>query len=272
MAEVLDAPAAPAAAPAAPAAPAPAQESLIHGEPAPASPAAPAAAPAPADTFTFADKVLTKTADGAGTDWEATARKAEQARQHLEKRLGTGDTRPANPAEYTFKVPDEMQGLELAPERFEAFKAQAHEKGITAAQFEWMMGSYFAAVPDLMQSAAKLTADQARAELGKVWASPDQMVANLSAAQRAAAALPQDLREATLELGTNPAFLRAMAHFGAQMGEDRAPAGGSQPSGGMDVKALEASPAYRDPKHPDHARVSQQVAAFYSKTFGDQPI
>jgi hypothetical protein len=216
--------------------------------------------------------VLTKTADGAGTDWEATAKKAEQARQHLEKRLGTGDVPPANAGEYVFEVPKEMQGLELKAERMDAFKAEALKEGITAKQFGWMMGAYLKAVPDLMEGAAKLSANEARAELGKVWATPDALSTALSAAQKATAALPQDLQQATLELGTNPAYLRVLAHFGAQLGEDRAPGNNAAPSGGYDIKALEASPAYRDQKHPDHARVSAQVAAHYAKAFGTQPI
>lgn len=46
---------------------------------------------------------------------------------------------------------------------------------------------------------------------------------------------------------------------GAEMGEDKslAPAGSS--SGGQPVDALMSSPAYNDPKDPNHARVSEQV-------------
>jgi hypothetical protein len=261
---------APAPAPAPAAAPAP-SESLIHAAPgaAPAPAPAPSAAP-PADAFTFADKVLAKGADGT-PDWEATARNAEKARQHLEQRLGAGDVPPKSAAEYAFQLPDDMKDFQIKGERLDAFKTEALAQGITAKQFEFMMGSYLKAVPDLMEGAAAMTAQQARAELGKVWATPADMESNLNHATRALRGLPADLQEATREFGTNPAFLRAMAHFGAQMREDRPPSSNA-PAPAGDVRALEASEAYRNPKHADHARVSQQVAEFYSRAYGTAPV
>ena len=272
MSEAAPAPAAaPAAAPT-PAAPAPA-ESLIHSAAAAPAPAAPAAAPAEpgADTFAFAEKVLAKGADGA-TDWEATARNAEKARQHLEQRLGAGDVPPKTAAEYAFQMPDEFKDFELKSERLEAFKNEALQHGITGKQFEFMMGQYLKAVPDLMEGAAKLTADQARAELSKTWAQPQQMEQGLSNATRALRALPADLQDATAELGTNPAFLRAMAHLGAQMREDTPPSNPNPAAPAGDVQTLMRSEAFMNPKHPDHARVSAQVRSFYERTHGTQPI
>ncbi len=273
--------AAPAAAPAAPAAPAPqaapaaapaAPESLIHGDK-PA--AAPAAAPATsADPFAallqqVPEKFHVKTGDA--VDPAASVAKALEHRDHLERRLGSGDLPPKSPAEYGFDVPEEMKGFELKQEKIEAFKAEAHKRGVSAETFKWMMGSYLSAVPDLMEGAAKLSASEARAELGKVWTTPDTMSQGIDNATRALRALPEDLQQATVEFGTNPAFLRAMAHLGAQMREDRPPQA-TPPSGQTDIRALEASEAYRNPRHADHERVSRQVQDHYKRVAGDTPI
>lgn len=257
MSKTIEAPAtdAPADAPA---------ESLLHDGAPPSS--APAA---PADSFTFADKVLVK--DGEAVNWEQTARKAEQARQHLEKRLGAGDTPPASAAEYAFTMPKDMKDFELAPERVEKFKSEAHAKGITQQQFEWMMGAYMQSVPDLMAGSARMSAQEARAELGKVWTTGDAMSAGLDAGSRAMRALPADLQDAARELGTNPTFVRAMAYFGEQMREDRPPSG-QTPAPAGDVRTLMGSPAYMDPRHPDHQRVSEQVRQHFARAAGTEPI
>lgn len=274
MADAAPAPApaaAPAAAPTPAAAPAPATpESLIHNAPAPA-------APAPKDgldTDPFAwvpEKFRVQGEDGK-LDITAAAKKIEEARAHLEQRLGSGDAPPKTAAEYAFQLPEEFKDFELKSERLEAFKNEALQHGITGKQFEFMMGQYLKAVPDLMEGAAKLTADQARAELSKTWAQPQQMEQGLSNATRALRALPPELQDATAELGTNPAFLRAMAHLGAQMREDTPPSNPNPAAPAGDVQTLMRSEAFMNPKHPDHARVSAQVRSFYERTHGTQPI
>lgn len=245
------------------AAPAPAApESLVHG-------GAPAPAAAPAEVeFAFAEKVLVKGADGA-EDWKATATKAEQARQHLERRLGTGEAPPKDVTGYTFEVPEDLAGFELQGERVDAFKAEALKQGVTPAQFKWMMDSYMKAAPDLMGGVVQMKASQAREALAQVWQG-DELQTNLSASQRAVSAMPQDLQEATLELGTNPAFVRAMAWIGSQLGEDKGP-GLTSAAPAADVAVLQASEAYRNPRHPEHAKVSAQVRQHFERQYGRTP-
>lgn len=246
-------------------------ESLLHaaGDPA-ASETQEQASTEP--EFKFAEKVTVKRADGT-VDYEATARKAEQARQHLEKRLGAGDAPPKDITGYKFDIPQDLKDFELKSERLEEFKAEALSKGVTPAQFQWMMGSYLKAVPDLMEGAAKMTAAQAKAELGQVWATPEDFSAGLSAAQSATKALPEDLREMVKEYGTNPTFVRVMAWVGKQLGEDKPMRTTAPAAAQSDINSLMMGEAYRNPRHPDHVRVSQQVNAFFrSREGGDQPI
>lgn len=266
---------APAAAPAAQAAP----ESLIHGDaPKPGDTAAETAKTADAPADPFADllgKVPEKfhvKGEGDKLDPAATLAKALEHRDHLEKRLGAGDLPPKSAAEYAFEMPEDMKDFSLKSDRLDAFKEQAHAKGITGEQFKWMMGAYLQAVPDLMEGAAAMTAAQARAELQKVWTQPADMDAGIDNAGRALRALPKDLFEATRELGTNPAFLRAMSHFGAQLREDRPPAGGGGGQTQQTVEQMIGSEAYRNPKHPEHARVSAAVREHYAKVAGTAPV
>lgn len=262
--------AAPAVDPASTAAPA-APESLIHGDP--AKPADSASAPAAQAEDPFASllaKVPEKfhvKGDGDKLDPAASLAKALEHRDHLEKRLGAGDLPPKTAAEYAFEMPEDMKDFEMKTERLDAFKAEALAKGITGEQYKWMMGAYLKAVPDLMDGAAAMTATQARAELQKVWAQPSDMDAGLSNATLALRGLPADLQEATRELGTNPAFLRAMAHYGAQMREDSPPANVPTPPG-QSIQDLMKSKAYTDPKDPNHATVSAQVAAHFKRVAG----
>lgn len=280
--------AAPSAAPAAPAAGAPAAapapaapESLIHGEPAAAPPASPdgKADTPPAGTPDPLADLLAKLPEkfqvkaGDKLDAAASLAKALEHRDHLEKRLHAGDVPPKSEAEYAFQPPEEFKDFTFKEDRLNAFKKEALAAGITGKQYEFMMNSYLKAVPDLMEGAAAMSAAEARAELGKVWTTPDQLQAGLADAQRALRGLPADLQEATREFGTNPAFLRAMAHMGAQMREDRPPASTSAPTApAADVQTLMKHPAYTDPKHPEHAAVSAKVRQFYAQAHGTQPL
>lgn len=269
--------AAPAAAPA-PAAP----ESLIHGDPAAAPPASPddkGDAQPPTTTPDPLADLLAKLPEkfqvkaGDKLDAAASLAKALEHRDHLEKRLGAGDLPPKSEAEYAFQPPEEFKDFTFKEDRLNAFKKEALANGITGKQFEFMMGAYLKAVPDLMEGAAAMSAAEARAELGKVWTTPEQMQTGLADAQRALRGLPADLQEATRQYGTDPAFLRAMAHMGAQMREDRPPASTSAPTAAAaDIQTLMKHPAYTDPKHPEHATVSAKVRDFYAKAHGTQSL
>ena len=265
------------AAPAAPAAaPAPAFESLIHGE-APAAPAAPGAAPAPAAADPFAG-LLAKVPEkfhvkqGDALDTAASLAKALEHREHLEKRLGAGDLPPKTAAEYAFTPPPELKDFEFKTGRIDQFREGFHKLGGTQEMYQYVMSQYIDAVPDLMEGAAKMTATEARAELQKVWPVTTDYEAGIGNAQRALRGLPPELQEATREFGTDPAFLRVLAHFGTQMREDRPPGAGGAPLPAGDINQLMASKAYTDPKDPNHAAVSKQVRDYYARAHGTQPI
>jgi hypothetical protein len=279
------APAAPAAPAAAPAASAPATspapppvESLIHGDPAAAPAAGAPAAPAPpASDDPFAallqrvpEKFHVK--QGERIDAAATLGKVADAFTHLEKRMGSGDVPPKNAAEYAFQAPEQFKDLQFNEERLNGFREGALKLGFTQEQYQFAMQMHLEAAPDLMESAAALTAQEARAELGKVWKTPTDMDTGIQNATRALRGLPAELQEATRELGTDPAFLQAMAFYGSQMREDRPPGGAQGAPSAPNIEALMKGEAYTNPKHPEHTRVSEQVRQHFARVHGSAPL
>jgi hypothetical protein len=213
-------------------------------------------------------------ADG-GMDLAASSQKLAQAYDHAVRRFGTSDTAPDNPSAYTLTVPDHLQ-LDLpedARESLQPFMERAHEAGLSQAQMDFVMGEYFGMMPALSSDAAAVKLEDAKAELAQAWKTPEEMQRNLLAAERAVAAVPPDLQnDVKARFGTDPVFWKFAAEFGKEVGEDRpaAPPGGTQ--GGSDVDTLMRSEAYRNAKHPDHAKVSAQVRQAIERQVGTNPI
>jgi hypothetical protein len=206
-------------------------------------------------------------------DLTASSQKLAEGYASAEKRIGAGDVRPDTPDAYSFTPPEEFKDIPLDPEMAGAFRQRAHEAGLSAKQFEFVMGEYFRLVPSMLNGAASVSAEQARGELQKVWTQPTAYEAGLTNAERARQALPEALREQVrTKYGTDPLFFQVAAHFGAQLREDRPPTPqGGQGGADNTVEALMRSEAYNNPKHVDHARVSEQVRKHYESRYGAAP-
>jgi hypothetical protein len=242
--------AAPAAAPVAP----PVNDSLL--------PPLPAATPAaPADwTAKVPEKFHVKGADGA-IDLQATLLKQAESYSHLEKTRPAAP--PAKPDDYTFTPPDEFKDLKFDDALSASFREKAHKAGLTQAQYEMVLGEYIAVVPQVLDTTLKLSGEEAKAELSKVWQSPAVFEAQMNNAVRAISALPANLQQDVhARFGRDPLALQVLASFGQQTREDRAPV---NPDGGagtpMTLEQIQAHPAYRDPKHPEHAAYSERAVA-----------
>lgn len=187
------------------------------------------------------------------------------------KRIGTDASAPDSPDAYQFTPPEAFKDVPLDAELSKAFRERSHKAGLSQAQFEFVMGEYFNLVPTLLDAKAGHTAEQARQELSKVWKSQPELEAGMSAAERAVADAPAELRQQLKDkYGTDPLFWQFAAHIGRGMGEDRPPANApaAQPSS---ADALMASEAYRNPKHPDHVKVSEQVRQYFQRVSGNAP-
>ncbi|EBX6685515.1 hypothetical protein DS275_03990 [Salmonella enterica subsp. salamae serovar Sofia] len=206
---------------------------------------------------------------------EGSARKLADAHTSLEKRLGSVGTPPKTADEYEPKV--EVEGFNWeefkADPRMQSFMKSAHAKGITNEQMSFIIGEYAQRAPELVNGAAELDADSATTQLREVWKTDSEFKKNIGLAYRAFNQLADDADKGRMdEIGNNPMVIRMLAKVGAEMQED-APAGGEvNLAEQQTIRDLMKSPAYMDPKHADHERVSAQVKAFYQKAYGDQSV
>lgn len=218
------------------------------------------------------EKYQVKKEDGS-IDIEASSLKLAEAYGHLEKRLGSGDLPPKTDGEYQVTLPEAFKDLDLAnDEGFLSFRKSAHAAGLSQKQFDFVMQQYFDVAPKLVGGAQQLSADECTAELQKEWKSPEQYKAEIGKAYKAAVAYCGDDAQAVInDYGNDPRIIRALAKIGAEIGEDNAPQPQSLP-GGSSIESMMTSEAYTNPKHPDHARVSKQVADFYEQQTKGQSL
>lgn len=206
---------------------------------------------------------------------EGSARKLADAHTSLEKRLGSVGTPPKTADEYEPKV--EVEGFNWdefkADPRMQSFMKAAHAKGITNDQMGFIIGEYAQRAPELVNGAAELDSEAAATQLREVWKTDAEFNKNIGLAYRAFNSLADDADKDRMdEIGNNPMVIRMLAKVGAEMQED-APAGGDiNLAEQQTIRDLMKSPAYMDPKHADHERVSAQVKAYYQKRFGDQTV
>lgn len=213
--------------------------------------------------------------DAGALDVEQSARKMAEAHVHLEKRLGSGDAPPKTPEEYAPKV--EAEGFKWdefkSDPRMQGFMKAAHAKGITNDQMSFILGEYMQQAPALVNGAAALDADAAKAELQQTWKSDAEFNKNIGLAFRAFNQLADEGDKGRIgEIGNNPIVLRLLAKMGAEMREDVPPSGEVNQEEYQGIKELMKSEAYTNPKHQDHERVAAQVRAFYQKTYGNTPV
>uniref|UniRef100_UPI002044D579 hypothetical protein n=1 Tax=Enterobacter hormaechei TaxID=158836 RepID=UPI002044D579 len=206
---------------------------------------------------------------------EGSARKLADAHTSLEKRLGSIGTPPKTSDEYEPKV--EVDGFNWeefkADPRMQSFMKTAHAKGITNDQMSFILGEYAQRAPELVGGAAELDSQSATTQLREVWKTDAEFKQNIGLAFRAFNSLADDADRGRIdEIGNNPMVIRMLAKVGAEMQED-APAGGDvNLEEQQTIRDLMKSPAYMDPKHADHERVSAQVKAYYQKRYGDQTV
>lgn len=206
---------------------------------------------------------------------ESSARKLAENYTHLEKRMGSGDAPPKTADEYAPKV--EVEGFNWeefkADPRMQSFMKTAHAKGITNDQMSFILGEYAQRAPELVGGAAELDSQSATTQLREVWKTDAEFKQNIGLAFRAFNSLADDADKGRIdEIGNNPMVIRMLAKVGAEMQED-APAGGDvNLEEQQTIRDLMKSPAYMDPKHADHERVSATVKAYYQKRYGDQTV
>lgn len=139
------------------------------------------------------------------------------------------------------------------------------------------MGKYFELAPQLVEGAAAARAEETVSKLKETWGKdyPTQAANAWRGVTQIAQAAGMTVQEVEDELGNSPGFNRIMAAVGAQLREDTSITTGGQGAGasGMaDAATLQASPAFRDPKHPEHAATVDKWNKIVTKGVADTPL
>lgn len=217
------------------------------------------------------EKFQVKKEDGS-LDVEASSKKMAENYSALEKRMAAGEAPPKTPEEYTPEISiDGIKWDDFKDDKnAKDFVGRAHAKGLNNEQLSFVLNEWFTNSQGLVGGAAALDADTAKAELGKEWKSELEFNQNVTAAYRAfdSYASPGD-KDRIDEIGNNPIVLRLLANIGKTLQEDTsASGGGASAGGGESIEALIQSEAYQNPKHADHAAVSEKVRAHFMKKYG----
>ena len=218
------------------------------------------------------------TKDDGTFDLDASARKLADNYAHLEKRLGTGDVPPKDVAEYKIEPPETMGEYKAGEDpTMQGFLADAHKAGLTQGQLDVVMKHYFQAVPQLAGAFQQVDQQQATEQLQQVWGKDEKEFRRHAGLAHTATSAAIERAGLTMEqveqagLGNNPVFLRMMSALGAEFQEDTAPGKSSfRTFGEDDVQQLMLSDAYKNPRHPEHEKVSAQVRGYYERKHGTQ--
>ena len=207
-------------------------------------------------------------------DLDASSQKLAQSYAAAQARIGSGDIPPAAAADYKTTLPEELKDVQMDEELSSAFREGAHKEGLTQKQYDFVMAEYFKLVPSLLDGAAKHSAESAREKLQEVWRTPAEYEGGMRAGQSAFITLPEQLQKEiqVSGLGSNPMVAQLLAHFGREYREDRPPSQGAPSGDAGTAEELMKHPAYRDPKHPEHAAISAKVQDAYRRKYGDSPV
>lgn len=228
------------------------------------------------------EKYLVKNGDE--VDWQATARKIDEGRSHLEKRFGAGDVPPKDISGYKVAAPEQYAELlkdwnPAEDQALQSFLGNAHKAGFTQQQIDLVIGEYGRVMSQVQGQIAPPTPEQqveeAAKALGEVWKEPGEFDKNIGEAfkvgQKLAGKLGVDFEEFNAALGNNAMFLRLAAALAPEMQEDT-PAGTQQtPSDALDWEAKRAElVSQRDALKegdPRRAQIVKQISEHYAKKY-----
>lgn len=241
-----------------------------------------AAAAAPAE-WNAPEKYLVKNEAGE-VDWQATARKIDDGRSHLERRFGAGDVPPADVSGYKVAAPEQYAELlkdwnPAEDQALQSFLTNAHQAGMTQKQIDLVIGEYGRVMSQVQGQIAPPTpeqqAEEAAKALGEVWKDPAEFEKNVGeafkAGQKLAAKLGVDFDEFNAALGNNPMFIRLAAKLNAEMAEDVPQGTQFNPADALDWDAKRAElTSQRDALpagDPRRAQIVKQLDEHYKKRY-----
>ncbi|HGI7032752.1 TPA: hypothetical protein ACJTOE_004617 [Klebsiella aerogenes] len=201
------------------------------------------------------------TAEDGSVDYKATVAKMNESYSYLEKKVGTGEIAPKSVDEYKVEREDFNFDDFKADESNKAFLAEAHKHGITNKQLDFLLSEYDKRAVDLVSNSSQIDTDTVVQTLQQEWG--DKYEANIFNAVKAARACGiTDEQINDPLIGNNVAFIKMASYFGSQINEDKPVTNGTPVN--VDITSLMRSPAFFDPKHPDHKSVKSQIDSYYN--------
>lgn len=230
------------------------------------------------EDLSFPEKYAVKNEDGTVNVSEST-RKLLDGYNNLAKKMGeTGGVVPDNAEGYKIDFNPQELGLpeNMTPEvlkndaDFKQFAEEAHKAGFTNEQVNLVATKYLNVVQSLIDRRDENDMAACKEVLLQTWKTPAELDAGIKNARKAFNHFATDEDKPLIDtIGNNPLIVRVLANVGAMMRED-SPARNAQPTESREtITALMKSPAYMDPKHPDHEKVSNQISQYYRDAVGD---
>jgi hypothetical protein len=213
--------------------------------------------------------------DDGTLDEAASARNLAKSYTELEK--VRPEPPPKDVADYKLEKDEGIDGVDFDEFKkdplAQGFLKGAHAKGMTNAQVNYTINEYLKIAPQLFDQNAKLTAAEAKTELGKLWADPVELDRQLVSSKRAfmgfggeADDMPGSRKRLFEKFGSDADFIAFAARVSQEMGEDKLPNGGG--GSDVDIDALMKSKAYFDPSDPQHAIVKAKVTEHFNRKHG----
>ena len=211
--------------------------------------------------------------DDATFDLESSTQKLLDSYAALERRNGA----PESIDEYD--IDGNAIGEDFNFEEFkkdetnQAFLKSMHAAGLNNSQVQKVLEyGMKELIPGLVSGQPVLNQEEAINHMQtQVWQDKAEYAKNMSFANRAYTTLPEGLQHKVNErIGNDPVFLEVMALLGQDMREDTPPTEATGIGDSVEVEKLMLSDAYKDPKHPEHQKVSQQVQAWYQRKYPEK--
>lgn len=209
---------------------------------------------------TIPDKFKVVSEDGS-VDYKSTVAKLTESYSYLEKKVGTGDVVPKSVDEYKIEREDFDFETFKADESNQAFLSEAHKKGITNAQLDFLIQEYDKRAVDLVSTSTQLDTDTAVSTLQSEWGKDyESNIFNAIKAAKSAGLTQEQINDPNV--GNNVAVIKALAYFGSQIAEDKPVNIGTPVS--EDITSLMRSEAFFNPRHPDHKATKERIDSYYN--------
>lgn len=214
--------------------------------------------------------------DAATFNLEGSAKKLLDSYVALEKRGGA----PESVDDYSIDgtaIGDDFSFDDFKKdEANQSFLKSMHAAGLNNSQVQKVLEfGIKELMPGLTEGSKFLNTEESVNYLqSEVWKDGQEYKENMALANKAYSSLSGELQEKINDpnqpggtLGNHPLFNEVMALFGKEMREDRPPNQDTGMGDAVNIEELMSSEAYKNPKDPQHKKVSEQVQAYFNKKF-----